>query len=270
MNDRVVRILEILSANQNVRINLLAEILDVSFVTVRKDLEMLEKRGIICRNRGYVGLDGADDTGRRIAVSYTVKRKIAKAAAQIAEEGELVMLESGSCCAILAEELAFAEKNISIVTNSVFITNYISKLKNVGITLLGGHLQPKSKMLVGSMTKKCVEQIYVKKYFIGTDGFIPEYGFTGRDHMRANTVIELANRAKNVFIITESAKFLRRGSYNLMQLDKITGVFTDDNIPKEAETVLINSKVALYKISSVDKKIVWRHFPEQPPFLYTE
>jgi len=268
MKDRVVRLLEILSANSRLKIKLLAEMLDVSFVTVRRDIEVLEKRGIVCRLHGYVSLDGANNTGKRIAVNYSIKRRIAKAAAQIVEESELVMLESGSCCAILAEELALANKNINIVTNSVFIANYISKLQNIKITLLGGHFQPESEVLVGPLTKKCAEQIYPQKIFLGTDGFIPEYGFTGRDQLRAETAAELTNRVKEVFVLTEAAKFNNRGSYNLIQFDKLAGVFTDDSIPKEAEAVLVKNNVQIHKVPAVEEKLKWNQFSGQPPFLY--
>lgn len=270
MNDRIVKILDILSNNKSIKVNLLAEMLDVSHVTLRRDLDKLERRGIICRTHGYASLDGADNIGKRMAINHLIKRKIAKTAAQLVKDGENVMLESGSCCTMLAEELALAKKNVTIITNSAFIANYISKLQNIKITLLGGYFQPESQVMVGPMTKKCVEEVYSQKYFLGTDGFIPEYGFTGSDHLRVETAVELAKRAKNVYVLTDAVKFQNRGAYNLLRFDKLTGVFTDDTIPKEAEAVLLKNNVQLYKVPSKDEKIKWRKFPGQPPFLYIE
>jgi len=268
--DRIVRILDLLASNKKIKTTLLAEMLDVSQVTLRRDLEKLEKRGIISRSHGYVSLDGADDTGKRMAFSYSIKRKIAKAAALTVEEGETVMIESGSCCALFAEELALAKKNVTIITNSAFLANYVCKLQSVKVILLGGYFQPESQVLVGPMTVKCGEIFFSEKYFLGTDGFIPEYGFTGRDHMQVETAQELAKRAKNIFILTESAKFKRRGAYSLIGFDRLSGVFTDDNVPKDAEAVLLKNNVQLYKVPSVEEKLKWMQFPEQPPFLYKE
>jgi len=268
--DRSVRILDFLSANKTVKTSLLAELLDVSQVTLRKDLDNLEKRGIICRTHGYVSLDGADDTGKRMAFCYSIKRRIASAAAQIVEEGETVMLESGSCCALFAEELAISMKNITIITNSAFIANYVCRLPNIKIILLGGYFQPESQVLVGPMTAKCAETFYSDKFFIGTDGFIPSYGFTGRDHFRVETVTELAKRAKKIFVLTEAAKFNRRGAYNLIKLDQLAGVFTDEGISKEAEAVLIKNNVKIHKVPSTEEKRRWYQFPGQQPFLITE
>jgi DeoR/GlpR family transcriptional regulator of sugar metabolism len=253
--ERIEKILNFLAANKKVKISLLAEILDVSFVTLRRDLEKLERRRIVRRIHGFATLEGADETGRRIAFNYSIKRKIAKAAAQTVEEGESILVEAGSCCALFAEELAASKKNVTIITNSLFTANFIGKQNNVKIIILGGFLQPESKMLVGPMTAKCAENVFTDKYFLGADGFVPSFGFTGRDHLSVETAGELAKRAKKVFILTESAKFQRHGAYNLLQFDKITGVFTDDGLPKEAETTLKNNGISLNKAPSVEEKI---------------
>jgi DeoR/GlpR family transcriptional regulator of sugar metabolism len=270
MKDRTVRILDILSNNKSIKINLLAEILDVSNVTLRKDLDNLEKRGIICRTHGYASLDGANDTGKRMAFNHSVKRRIAKAAAQTIEDGETVMIESGSCCALFTEELALERKNVTIVTNSLFIVNHVGRLSTIKIILLGGYYLPDSQVMVGPVTVKCAECFSPNKFFLGTDGFIENYGFTGRDHLRIETAVKLAKRAEKVFILTESAKFNRHGTCNLMPFEKIAGVFTDDGIPKEAEVILNKNSVLIHKIPSVEEKMRWRQFPGQTPFLYTE
>jgi len=246
--DRIVRILDLLASNASIKTTLLAELLDVSQVTLRKDLDDLEKRGIVHRTHGFVSLEGADDTGKRLAINHSVKKRIAETAVLTVKEGETVMIESGSCCALFAEELALAQKNITIITNSVYIANYICKLQNIKIILLGGYFQPQSQVLVGPMTAKYGEMFPCEKYFLGTDGFIPEYGFTGRDLPRVETAQELAKHAQKVFVLTESAKFKNRGAHNLIQLNKLSGVFTDENIPKDAEAVLLENNVQVYKV----------------------
>jgi DeoR/GlpR family transcriptional regulator of sugar metabolism len=269
MNNRNIRILDILTAQKSIKVNLLAEFLDVSLSTLRKDLDYLEKREIVKRTHGYVSLDGADDTGKRLAFNYSIKQRIAKAAVQIVDEGETIMLESGSCCAVFAEELAIAKKNVTIITNSIFIANYVCKLNNIKIILLGGYFQPESRVLVGPITARCGEIFYPEKYFIGADGFIFGSGFTGRDHLRVETAVELAKRAKNIYVLTDAAKFYRRGAYSLIQFDKLAGVFTDDSIPKEAEDALIKNNIQVKKVSSAGEAIKWRQFPELPPVLYS-
>jgi len=259
-----------MSSSKQIKVTLLAEMLDISQVTLRKDLDILEGRGIIRRTHGYATLDGADDTAKRLAFFHSIKRRIAKAAVQTIENGETVIVESGSCCALFVEELALTQKKATIITNSVFINNYTNKMSGLKIILLSGFFQPESQVVVGPLTIKSAENIFADKFFLGADGFIQGQGFTGRDHLRAETALGLTKRAKKVFILTESAKFNRRGAYNLLQLDSITGVFTDDKIPREAEDTLIKAKVQLFKVPSVEEKLRWRKLPGQYPFLYVE
>lgn len=245
---RTVTILDILAAHRTVKLSMLSEALNISHVTLRKDLDKLESRGIIKCTHGYASLDGADNASKRVAFNYLIKRNIAKAAAQTIEEGETIMLESGSCCAIFAEELALAHKNNTIITNSVFITNYLRKLMHIKIVLLGGYYNADSQVLVGPITINEAGQFFPDKYFLGADGFIPETGFTGRDYLSVETAIGLSKHVKKTFILTEAEKFSRRGTYTLINLDKLAGVFTDDSIPKEAEASILNNNVQLYKV----------------------
>ncbi|MDR0323772.1 MAG: DeoR/GlpR family DNA-binding transcription regulator [Treponema sp.] len=263
MKERAVKILDILSANKNVKVTLLSEMLDVSHVTLRKDLDYLEKRGIIRRMHGYASLDGADGEGKRMAINHSIKRRIAMAAAQIVEEGETIMIESGSCCALLAEELAFSQKNVTIITNSIYIINYVRHLRGAKLILLGGNYLPDSHVLVGPMITKSAENLFPAKFFLSVDGFIPAFGFTGSDYLRAETAAKLAERVKDVFILTDAAKFKRCGAYSLIRFNKLSGVFTDEGIPNEAETVLRKNNVRLHKAPSGERPFSQRSFFEQ-------
>ena len=171
MINRHTKILEILAQRQRAKVTTLAEMLDVSQVTVRKDLDHLEGRGLIRRIHGYASLDGADDVGKRMAYNYAIKRRIAKAAAFTVEDGETIMIESGSCCAFLAEELALAKKDVTIITNSAFIANFVRHRPHIKIILLGGYYQPESQVLVGPMTVKCGEIFFSdrQRSYAGTD-----------------------------------------------------------------------------------------------------
>jgi DeoR/GlpR family transcriptional regulator of sugar metabolism len=249
MIKRHVKILEILSKNKSAEVTTMAKLLEVSQVTIRKDLDLLEKRGLIHREHGYASINNTDDIGRRMSFNYELKLKIAKAAAAMVDEGETVMIESGSCCALLAEELAKEQKDVTIITNSVYITNFIRNAYRTKIILLGGYYQPVSQVLVGPMTRKCSELFFSGKFFVGTDGFLPGFGFTGKDHMRSQTVMDLAESANNVYILTEAEKFRHRGVLGLLQLEKVTGVFTDDRIPVEYEQLLLEKNVKLHKVS---------------------
>jgi len=246
---RHTQILEIISKNSRADVNTLAELMEVSQVTIRKDLDSLEERGLVCREHGYACLNKTDDIGKRISFNYDIKRRIAKAAAAMVDEGETVMIESGSCCALLAEELAMAQKNVTIITNSVYITNFIRNAPHTKIILLGGYFQPISQVVVGPLTRKYGEIFFSDKFFVGTNGIIPNYGFTGKDHMRSQTVMDLSEYARYIFVLTDAEKFRHQGVLGMLRFERVTGVFTDTRIPTEYEQLLLDKKVTLHKVA---------------------
>jgi DeoR/GlpR family transcriptional regulator of sugar metabolism len=248
MIERHHRILEILAANQRIEVTALAALLLVSQVTIRKDLDRLEALGLLRREHGFALFGSIDDVGKRIAINYEVKRRIAQEAATLVEEGETVMIESGSCCALLAEELANTREDVTIITNSAFIASHIRHAPYCKVILLGGEYQPTAQVLVGSITRRSAEVFFSDKFFIGADGFAPKYGFTGKDHLRAQTVRDLVEQAQQIIVLTESDKFLSQGTEGLVRTEEVTMVFTDDRIPPDAETYLKHQNIDLRKV----------------------
>ena len=98
------------------------------------------------------------------------------------------------------------------------------------------------------MIKKCVQDFYVDKVFVGTDGF-NKNGFMGNNLMRAEAIRSMAENATRIVILTESAKFTQTGVVSLFPLDAIDSVYTDDAIPPEASQLLHTKSVRLYTVS---------------------
>jgi len=249
MTEKQDKILGFLAENQRVSVSALADFLGVSQVTVRKNLDYLEKIGFIKRDHGHAFFGSNDDMGTRMAINYEIKRRIAKTAAATVQDGETVMIESGSCCALLAEELA-NHKKVTIITNSSFIANYIRHAPYANIILLGGEFQTSSQVLVGPMTIKWAEIFISDKFFLGTDGFIERFGFTGRDHLRTQTARDMAEQAKQVIVLTESDKFLHQGTEGLVRTEQVSAVYTDDRILPDKEAFLQKKNVTVYKVPS--------------------
>ena len=247
MNKRQSQILDLLTQNKKLKVTELSEILNVSQVTIRKDLSALEESGIIVREHGYAKLNESDDINNRLAYHYDIKQKIAEKAVESIEDGETVMIESGSCCALVALEIAKTKKDVTLITNSAFIADYIRKTGNVRIILLGGEYQEESQVMVGPITRKCAEGFFVDKLFVGTDGFTKETGFTGNDYMRSEAVKDMAKQASNVIIVTDSVKFQQKGVVSLLDTKKVSYVYTDSNIPEDAEEYLVENNIKVIK-----------------------
>jgi DeoR/GlpR family transcriptional regulator of sugar metabolism len=251
MTERHQKILETLAATRRIEVATLAKLLDVSQVTVRKDLDQLEEWGFIRREHGFASFGSVDDVGQRMALHYDVKRRIAQAATELVEDGETVMIESGSCCTLLAETLVNTKEDITIVTNSAFIANHIRHAPNCRIILLGGEYQSGSQVMTGSITRQCAEIFISDKFFIGTDGFDEKYGFTGRDHTRAQTVRDMAEQAEEIIILTESEKFAHHGAEGVVRTEFVSRIYTDDNIPADKERYLLEKNVIVHKVPAI-------------------
>lgn len=240
--ERETKILELLTEHNRMEVVELSDLLGVSQVTIRKDLDALEKRQMVKRIHGYAELNSADNINRRLAYHYEEKMKIASKAAEMIHDGDTVMIENGSCCALAALQIAKTKKNITIVTNSAFIADYIRN-ENIQIVLLGGIYQQDSQCLVGPMVRDGVSNYYVKYFFIGTDGWSERTGFTNKDQMRAQAVRDMANSAENIVVLTESEKFSVLGTVPINVKDQPKYVITDANIPQETVHALSDRNI---------------------------
>lgn len=246
MNNRQTQIVEYISKNKKMGVVELSELLGVSQVTIRKDLVELEKNGLVVREHGYATIQDSDDINQRLVIRFEIKQKIAQKAVDLIEDGETIMIESGSCCALLALALAQSKKDITIITNSAFIANYVRKANNIHVILLGGTYQNESQVMVGPMVRSCVEMYYVDKLFIGTDGYSKATGFTGNDTMRAEAVRDMAKQANKVFVVTESRKFSKIGLVKLLPDSLVYGVISDDQMEEDMKEYLNQQNIKVY------------------------
>lgn len=245
MNDRHAHILDLVNEYKKIEVNRLSEILDVSQVTIRKDLDVLAERGLLAREHGYALCHKADDVNNKLAVRYESKMKIAIKAAEMVADGETIMVESGSSCTLLAEQIAQTKKDVTIITNSAFIASYIRDKGNVRVILLGGEYQKETQAMVGPLLKKYASEFFVDKLFIGTDGFIPKVGFTSGEMMRMEAVRNMAESARQVIILTDSSKFQKQGVVLQFRFSEINKIITDNKIPDDVKKILEKNHINL-------------------------
>ena len=256
MSTRQLTLLESIVGAGRIAVAELAGIAHVSTVTIRKDLDDLEARGLIQRERGVAMLVSPDDPAGRLAYHYAEKVRIAAAAAATVNDGETVMIEAGSCCAILAEQISIQCTGITIVTNSAFIAQRLGAHPMVSTVLLGGEQQHDSRVLVGPMVELCARQFIVDRLFIGTDGFTPSLGFTARDYMRATAVRALASRAERVVVLTESEKLGRHGPVPLLDAHDVAALWTDSAAPDAQVDALTGAGVEVVTVAADGTAVV--------------
>ena len=243
MNSRQQTILQMVIDKGQVSVAKLAKVTGVSEVTIRQDLNALEKMSFLRRAHGYaVSLD-SDDVETRMMSNYTLKHKLAQYAATLVNPGESVFIENGSCNALLARALA-EPKDVTIITVSSYIAHLLKETP-CEIILLGGIYQKKSESMVGPLTRQFLQQVHFSKAFIGIDGWQAETGFTGRDMMRSDVVNAVLEKGAEAIVLTDSSKFGALHPYPLGPVHKFNRVITDAKISPDAQKYMGDSGLAV-------------------------
>lgn len=233
MNTRQIKILDIISKKGRVEVADLAHLCEVSTVTIRKDLDLLESRELLKREHGYAMINNIDNINYRLAMNYADKHQLAIKALQFIQPNETVLIESGSSCTLLALEIAKRSENNTIITNSSFIARYLKDYPSTKVILLGGEYQSTSEAIVGPLVGILLNSFNVDKIFIGTDGLSIARGVTGNDLDRTQTVKLMIDNCNTVFVLSESIKFNTDSNYQITSIENVDYIVTDDSISSD-------------------------------------
>ena len=222
--------------------------MNVSEVTIHKGLDKLENCGIIIRRHGYALKKNTADITNRLSINYETKCRIAKKACSLIDDNETVIIGSGSTCALLAEEIAKTKPGVTIITNSIYIVDHVSKLGNNKIILLGGEYQKDAQVMIGPLVRNCVKQYFVNKIFLGTDGYMKNVGFMGSNTLRTEAITTMAESASNVIILTDSSKFNKKGLLAQFREAQIHLIITDKGISDDLKGFFVNHGIKLITV----------------------
>ena len=244
LNERQNKILKILGKNDQTSVNDLSDELKVSSVTIRQDLNFLEAEGLLKRVHGGAVLKDADDLENRLVMNYEKKLLIARKLATFVNEGETILIESGSVNALLARELLKIKK-VTIITTNVYIARQFRKNEQANIIILGGIYQHDSETLVGKITKTCIDQLNIDKAFIGIDGYTAASGFTLRDLFRAEISSYIIQKAKDVYVVSDSSKFGRTELTNVCYINNIQHIATNSDLSAQFQDEFMKAGIDL-------------------------
>jgi len=236
MNPRQNEILQIVNDRKRVQVTDLSNIIGVSGVTIRQDLNFLEQQNYLKRVHGAATALQNDDIDNRLEVCFDIKQSLANMAADLVAQSETVLIEGGSANALLARILA-ERGDVTIITPSAYIAHLIRNT-SANIILLGGVYQHQGESLVGPLTKICIENIHFSTAFLGVDGFHQDTGFTSRDMMRSEIAsIILAKQRRNI-ILTDSSKFGQIFPSTIGSTEQISILLTDNHAEESDLTFL--------------------------------
>ena len=231
MNSRQNEILQIVNKRKRVQVTDLSDLVGVSGVTIRQDLNFLEQQGYLKRVHGAAMALQSDDVNARLEVRFDIKQQLANKAADLVAPNETVLIEGGSANALLARTLA-DRGDVTIITPSAYIAHLIRN-SSANIILLGGVYQHQGESLVGPLTKLCIQNIHFSTAFLGIDGYHQDTGFTSRDMMRAEIAETIISKNRRNIVLTDSSKFGQIYPSSIGKTSEISILLTDDSAPME-------------------------------------
>lgn len=248
--ERLDKILDLLDENKRLLTNVLADQLNTTSATIRKDLTILEKKGLLKRTHGgavkskklYSGLALSE----KEKIGIDEKRKLVKEAAKLISEGDTIILDSGSTTSLLAKEIKLL-KGVTVITNAMNIASDLVHT-DIEVILIGGSLLKETLTLVGPLADEMLKKISSGKLFIGVDGIDFEIGLTTPNILEANTTRVMMGISGEVILLTDSSKFGRRSLGVICQVGEIDKMITTKQLSE--------SELNLCKESSVEVIIV--------------
>ena len=250
IEERRQHILALAHEHSRVLISDLSRDLSISRITIRKDLEYLQGKGLLLRTHGGALLPSngtiADPSLKQKAARHSQeKQRIAAAAASFVREGQCVLLDSGTTT--MAVALALKKfRSLTILTNALNIAAELSST-DFDVILTGGSLRKNSVSLVGPLAEDVLSEMHADVLFLGVDGFDLEVGLTTPNVMESRVNRAMVKASKTVIAVCDSTKFNRRSFSKIVDATAIHHVITDKNLPDEMAEAMraLNIKVTL-------------------------
>lgn len=241
-------ILEMIHRDGRVIVKNLAKHFHTSQITIRKDLEVLDSQGAIQRTHGGalpVQSGALLDPALRDKEKLHRKEKlrIAAAAAKLVEEGQSVLLDSGTTTTAIARALKDGKK-ITVITNAINIAAELAGTQ-IEVILTGGTLRPNSFSLVGPIAEQTLRHLSADILFLGVDGFDTRAGLFTPNLLEAEVNRVMVQVARKTVAVCDSSKFSRRSLCNIMPPSAVHQVITDKQIAKTDLQALREAGVAV-------------------------
>jgi DeoR family transcriptional regulator of aga operon len=231
------QVLRMLETRASVHVAELAETFSVSEVTVRSDLTLLAKQGLVARVRGGVRAlqIGQSEAGFDLRLRLEIERKqaIARAAAAIVEEGEAVALDASTTAYYLALELR-AKRELVVVTNGLLVATALSESPGITVIVTGGMLRLSAMSLVGDLAADVLRTTRINKGFFGARGLSLDRGLLDLNPDEVRIKHKMTQACEQVYGIIDGTKWHRSALLAFVAVEELTGIVTDASAPAEA------------------------------------
>lgn len=232
-NQRREKIVEMLREDGFAKVINLAKIFKVTEVTIRQDLEKLEKEGVLVREHGGAYLKNIEDKVRTLSLinqdNLDKKEKIASKCIEYIESGDSIILDSGSTTTEIAKKLK-GFKNLTVITNALNIAMLLGTEPGIDLIVTGGEFKPPTLSLTGQKAADFFQGIYVQKLFLATAGLSLKAGLT---YPSINDIVvkkAMIDAAETTYLVADSTKIGKSSFASLGALSLVDYIITDSDI----------------------------------------
>jgi len=230
-SERQDQVLSFLERYGSITLQEMTDTFDCSEATARRDLDDLEKAGKVIRTMGggakYAGGGLIREVPFREKQSalYGEKEAIARMAASLVEEGDVIGLTGGTTTFLIAKELK-KRRNITVVTNAVNIAMELADTEDLQIVLTGGVLRNRSFELCGPLAEQTVKALNIHRMFMGVDG-VTGQGVSTYSELEANIANLLMRRSKLTIAVFDHTKIGKSSLFHVAALNELHACITD-------------------------------------------
>lgn len=233
ITDRHELILQKLQQDGRVSIIDLSDQMQVSGVTIRKDLKLLEDKNLLFRTRGGGSISNPYKIEKHInekeLINVKEKQQIAKAASSLIGENDSIIIGSGTTVFELARCL-HPPKRLTVITPALKVALELSNRPNVEVLQLGGMIRPNSSSVAGFFAEQILEDISCGILFLGVDGIDVDFGLSITNLAETSLDQKMINAAQVVVIMADSSKFGQRGLGRICSIDQVQYIITDNGV----------------------------------------
>lgn len=233
--ERRQRVFEIVLARHTVAVTELAELFDVSPMTIRRDLQALEEQGLVEAVHGGArsSLQSPFELSfaQRELVDAEPKRAIGRLAASLVSDGDAVALDASTTTVQVARNLA-GRRRMTVITNGIKAAAELGHRPGIDVIVTGGQLH-QTASLVGPFARATIEQLRVACLFFSVTGITDNFDLTGPSEFDAEVKSAMMAVARRIVLVANSAKFGRESYVRVAPLSAVHDVVTDSGISEE-------------------------------------
>lgn len=256
---RLEKIREIIMDKKQIDVSTLSQMLSVTEVTIRSDLETLANEGFIKKTHGGATFNDSFLPTVRFTSSISSNNPeenkdeefVAQIAAYLIKDRDVVFLGAGNTCTCIAKIL-MDRQNIIVVTNNLNVANVLAENPKIQVIVTGGNLDGKSMSLVGEIVNKALEGLFISKSFISVSGVDLNNGFTVDSLGELNVDKHIIGISKELVIVADRSKFDLTSFVHLGPLKMTKKVITNENIPGDYKSYFFNEGIQIFTSYNIE------------------